>query len=284
MRNSSARPSSIYSDVTLRGENVSLSFRTNQSPALLLYVSSYYREYLALLINKHGEEEEDALILKGCVWSSLSCRFYNIVKNAPPPVNLHFPPLSLVVSPPGRSDLRLNFFIILLPPNSTSLSPLEHLTPSPLIPSVLSFLISCCFSFILLFVFPPLLFSSLLFSTFSNYSPLLTPPPPLPSSSSSFAPQLSQIYQDLSDRSSLWIQPVNLYWLLICPAGWTGWKRTESVQWFYQWELLGDAEGGGDSLMCFINFGLGWWCCEWVWLLREGGTLNLKSHFLLPGV
>uniref|UniRef100_A0AAX7SVG1 Contactin associated protein like 3 n=1 Tax=Astatotilapia calliptera TaxID=8154 RepID=A0AAX7SVG1_ASTCA len=46
-RNSSALPSSIYSDMTLRGENVSLSFRTNQSPALLLYVSSYYREYLA---------------------------------------------------------------------------------------------------------------------------------------------------------------------------------------------------------------------------------------------
>uniref|UniRef100_A0A8C9ZUG3 Contactin associated protein like 3 n=1 Tax=Sander lucioperca TaxID=283035 RepID=A0A8C9ZUG3_SANLU len=52
-RNSSSLPSSIYSDMTLRGENVTLSFRTNQSPALLLYVSSYYREYLALLINKH---------------------------------------------------------------------------------------------------------------------------------------------------------------------------------------------------------------------------------------
>uniref|UniRef100_A0A3Q3S3R8 Contactin-associated protein-like 4 n=1 Tax=Mastacembelus armatus TaxID=205130 RepID=A0A3Q3S3R8_9TELE len=65
MRNSSALPSSIYSDMTLRGENVSLSFRTNQSPALLLYVSSYYREYLALLINKHGEEDAvKAFILK----------------------------------------------------------------------------------------------------------------------------------------------------------------------------------------------------------------------------
>uniref|UniRef100_A0A8C9Z9P0 Contactin associated protein like 3 n=1 Tax=Sander lucioperca TaxID=283035 RepID=A0A8C9Z9P0_SANLU len=56
-RNSSALPSSIYSDMTLRGENVTLSFRTNQSPALLLYVSSYYREYLALLINKHDKLE-----------------------------------------------------------------------------------------------------------------------------------------------------------------------------------------------------------------------------------
>ncbi|KAM3849466.1 contactin-associated protein-like 4, partial [Diretmus argenteus] len=56
-RNSSDLPSSIYSDLTLRGENISLSFRTSQSPALLLYVSSYYREYLALLINKHDKLE-----------------------------------------------------------------------------------------------------------------------------------------------------------------------------------------------------------------------------------
>uniref|UniRef100_A0A8C1MXQ2 Contactin associated protein like 3 n=1 Tax=Cyprinus carpio TaxID=7962 RepID=A0A8C1MXQ2_CYPCA len=46
-RNVSAQSSSIYSDLTLKGENVSLSFRTSQAPALLLYVSSYYREFLA---------------------------------------------------------------------------------------------------------------------------------------------------------------------------------------------------------------------------------------------
>lgn len=57
-RNSSVWPSSIYSDMTLRGENISLSFRTHQSPALLLYVNSFYREYLALLINKHGENTQ----------------------------------------------------------------------------------------------------------------------------------------------------------------------------------------------------------------------------------
>ncbi|XP_069560846.1 contactin-associated protein-like 4 [Brachyistius frenatus] len=56
-RNSSGLPSSIYSDITLRGENISLSFRTSQSPALLLYISSFYREYLVLLINKHDELE-----------------------------------------------------------------------------------------------------------------------------------------------------------------------------------------------------------------------------------
>uniref|UniRef100_A0A8C2JKL8 Contactin associated protein like 3 n=1 Tax=Cyprinus carpio TaxID=7962 RepID=A0A8C2JKL8_CYPCA len=53
-RNVSAQSSSIYSDLTLRGENVSLSFRTSQAPALLLYVSSYYREFLAVLLNRNG--------------------------------------------------------------------------------------------------------------------------------------------------------------------------------------------------------------------------------------
>ncbi|XP_035996746.1 contactin-associated protein-like 4 isoform X2 [Fundulus heteroclitus] len=56
-RNSGSLHSSIYSDITLRGEDISLSFRTSQSPALLLYVSSFYREYLILLINKHDELE-----------------------------------------------------------------------------------------------------------------------------------------------------------------------------------------------------------------------------------
>ncbi|XP_060890497.1 contactin-associated protein-like 4 [Labrus mixtus] len=56
-RNSSAGPPSVYSDVTAREENISLSFRTNQSPALLLYINSFYREYLALLINKQDELE-----------------------------------------------------------------------------------------------------------------------------------------------------------------------------------------------------------------------------------
>ncbi|KAM9848458.1 contactin-associated protein-like 4 [Aulostomus maculatus] len=56
-RNSSALPSSVYSETTLRGENFSLSFRTGQAPALLLYVTSLSREYLVLLINKHGELE-----------------------------------------------------------------------------------------------------------------------------------------------------------------------------------------------------------------------------------
>ncbi|KAL0183139.1 hypothetical protein M9458_022514, partial [Cirrhinus mrigala] len=52
-RNVSTQSSSIYSDLTLRGENISLSFRTSQAPALLLYVNSYYREFLAILLNRN---------------------------------------------------------------------------------------------------------------------------------------------------------------------------------------------------------------------------------------
>uniref|UniRef100_A0A3Q3WFW0 Uncharacterized protein n=1 Tax=Mola mola TaxID=94237 RepID=A0A3Q3WFW0_MOLML len=56
-RNRSALPSSKSADMTLRGENISLSFRTSQRPASLLYISSFYGEYLALLINEHDELE-----------------------------------------------------------------------------------------------------------------------------------------------------------------------------------------------------------------------------------
>ncbi|KAM9762601.1 contactin-associated protein-like 4 [Menidia menidia] len=53
----SALPSSIYSDTTLRGENISLNFMTSHSPALLLYINSFYHEYLIVLINSQDELE-----------------------------------------------------------------------------------------------------------------------------------------------------------------------------------------------------------------------------------
>ena len=54
-KNASSQSSSMYSDVTLRGEHISFSFHTAQAPALLLYANSYYREYLAVLLNRNGE-------------------------------------------------------------------------------------------------------------------------------------------------------------------------------------------------------------------------------------
>ncbi|XP_038163351.1 contactin-associated protein-like 4, partial [Cyprinodon tularosa] len=47
--------SSITSN--LRAETISMSFRTSQTPALVLYVCSHHREYMALLINKQEQLE-----------------------------------------------------------------------------------------------------------------------------------------------------------------------------------------------------------------------------------
>ncbi|XP_034040971.1 contactin-associated protein-like 4 [Thalassophryne amazonica] len=57
VNSSSTLPSSVFSDTSLRAENISLCFSTAQSPALILYVSSYHSEYLALLLEKHGQLE-----------------------------------------------------------------------------------------------------------------------------------------------------------------------------------------------------------------------------------
>lgn len=77
-KSSSALPSSIYSDMTLRAENISLSFRSSQSPALLLFIGSYYREYLALLLNKHGQHS-DPLIAPLCYFFEKEYIFFSDV-------------------------------------------------------------------------------------------------------------------------------------------------------------------------------------------------------------
>ncbi|KAJ3583261.1 hypothetical protein NHX12_032739, partial [Muraenolepis orangiensis] len=56
--NHSFLPSSAHLHMALRGEEVSLTFRTSQRPALLLYVSSsHHTEYLGLLISKDDKVE-----------------------------------------------------------------------------------------------------------------------------------------------------------------------------------------------------------------------------------
>ncbi|KAF3857876.1 hypothetical protein F7725_011077 [Dissostichus mawsoni] len=89
-RNRSALPSSIYSDLTLRGEN------DQSEPALLLYVSSYYAQYLALLINKHDNLEvrykldssRDAEVLKSKVESLADGDLHTINQNPREDFNL----------------------------------------------------------------------------------------------------------------------------------------------------------------------------------------------------
>ncbi|XP_071335931.1 contactin-associated protein-like 4 [Trachinotus anak] len=88
-RSSSALPSPLYSDMSLRAENISLSFRTGQSPALLLYISSHHREYLALLLNKHDKLEvryrldssKDAEILRSKVRNLANGQLHTVTIN-----------------------------------------------------------------------------------------------------------------------------------------------------------------------------------------------------------
>uniref|UniRef100_A0A3P9QBE3 Contactin-associated protein-like 4 n=1 Tax=Poecilia reticulata TaxID=8081 RepID=A0A3P9QBE3_POERE len=57
--NGSSSPTSspFLPNLNLRAENISLSFRSGQSPALFLYVSSHHRQYLALLLNNAEQLE-----------------------------------------------------------------------------------------------------------------------------------------------------------------------------------------------------------------------------------
>ncbi|XP_006875302.1 PREDICTED: contactin-associated protein-like 4-like [Chrysochloris asiatica] len=52
--NSSPYAASFYGDMTLVREMITFSFRTVQTPSLLLYVDSFYKEYLSVILAKNG--------------------------------------------------------------------------------------------------------------------------------------------------------------------------------------------------------------------------------------
>ncbi|NXW89465.1 CNTP4 protein, partial [Alopecoenas beccarii] len=53
-KNSSSHASSFYADMTLNREAVTFAFRTTRTPSLLLYVSSFYKEYLSVILTRNG--------------------------------------------------------------------------------------------------------------------------------------------------------------------------------------------------------------------------------------
>ncbi|XP_042678856.1 contactin-associated protein-like 4 [Centrocercus urophasianus] len=53
-KNSSSHASSFYADMTLDREVITFAFRTTRTPSLLLYVSSFYKEYLSVILSKNG--------------------------------------------------------------------------------------------------------------------------------------------------------------------------------------------------------------------------------------
>lgn len=64
----------------LTGEEAGLSFRTTSAPAVLMYVSTFVRDYLAILIREDGEQDaEDPLF---CPWAPTSASFFKYVKTS----------------------------------------------------------------------------------------------------------------------------------------------------------------------------------------------------------
>ncbi|NXD99758.1 CNTP4 protein, partial [Chaetorhynchus papuensis] len=54
-KNSSSHASSFYADMTLTKEAIMFAFRTTRTPSLLLYVSSFYKEYLSVILTRNGD-------------------------------------------------------------------------------------------------------------------------------------------------------------------------------------------------------------------------------------
>ncbi|KAJ7986956.1 hypothetical protein DPEC_G00333750 [Dallia pectoralis] len=109
-RNASAQVQSslIYSDLTLR-ENISFSFRTTQSPALLFYVSSYHREYMAVLLNRNGyldvkyklEDNRDAEVFRTNVRNLANGQLHRVS------IRRHLETVSVQIDQHGREDFNL---------------------------------------------------------------------------------------------------------------------------------------------------------------------------------
>ncbi|KAM9046804.1 contactin-associated protein-like 4 isoform 7-T7 [Megaptera novaeangliae] len=53
-KNSSSHAASFHGDMRLSRETIKFSFRTTRTPSLLLYVNSFYKEYLSVIIAKNG--------------------------------------------------------------------------------------------------------------------------------------------------------------------------------------------------------------------------------------
>uniref|UniRef100_A0A670JKB6 Contactin associated protein family member 4 n=1 Tax=Podarcis muralis TaxID=64176 RepID=A0A670JKB6_PODMU len=54
-KNSSSHAASFHPDMTLNREAITFAFRTTRIPSLLLYVSSFYKDYLSIILAKNGD-------------------------------------------------------------------------------------------------------------------------------------------------------------------------------------------------------------------------------------
>uniref|UniRef100_A0A8C9NPC4 Contactin associated protein family member 4 n=1 Tax=Serinus canaria TaxID=9135 RepID=A0A8C9NPC4_SERCA len=73
-KNSSSHASSFYADMTLAREAITFAFRTTRTPSLLLHVSSFYKEYLSVILTRNGEFSDWKLKISGNTKEHHNCQ------------------------------------------------------------------------------------------------------------------------------------------------------------------------------------------------------------------
>lgn len=63
-KNASTSSSAIYADAITSKENIAFSFLTAHAPSLLLYINTYFHEYLAVILSKNGKYSWFATIVR----------------------------------------------------------------------------------------------------------------------------------------------------------------------------------------------------------------------------
>lgn len=93
-KNSSSHASSFYADMTLNSEAITFAFRTTRTPSLLLYVNSFYKEYLSVILTRNGECSDR---LSGNTNEYHSCQLIFTLIPRPESQTKHCPVVSLNV-------------------------------------------------------------------------------------------------------------------------------------------------------------------------------------------
>ncbi|KAG9328237.1 hypothetical protein JZ751_015748, partial [Albula glossodonta] len=73
MGNKTAPSSTIYTEKSLSRENIAFSFLTTHTPAMLLAVSTYYQQYIAIILTHNGNEGMDEEVMQAGSRGFIGC-------------------------------------------------------------------------------------------------------------------------------------------------------------------------------------------------------------------
>ncbi|XP_042698984.2 contactin-associated protein-like 5 isoform X3 [Chrysemys picta bellii] len=72
-KNASTSSSGIYADAIMSKENIAFSFLTARAPSLLLYIDTYFHDYLAVILSKNDSLGLDSEVLKANSHGFMGC-------------------------------------------------------------------------------------------------------------------------------------------------------------------------------------------------------------------